>query len=157
MILTRRHFVTAAAASLLIPHASHAAPGPRWYDEGQGLAASGRDVVAYFSLSSRANGVVGSSDYTTTYKDIRFQFSNAENLETFLADPEKYIPRFGGHCAYAMARGYFASGDPDAWTVHDGELFLNVSKLIRARWLITKNSEIANGKKNWEGFYPGQV
>lgn len=156
MTFSRRAFI-ASTAALAVPLPAFAAPGPRWYDAGEGLAASGRDVVEYFNLASRADGVMGSTDHKAVHKGITFHFANAENLATFQSNPDAYAPRFGGHCAFAMARGYFASGDPDAWTVHEGELFLNVSKIIRARWLISKQSEIANGKENWSGFYPGEA
>jgi len=156
MTFSRRAFI-ASTAALALPLPALAAPGPRWYDAGSGLAASGRDVVAYFNLSSRADGVMGSAEHMAVHKGITFHFKDAANLARFEADPDAYTPRFGGHCAFAMARGYFASGDPDAWTVHEGELFLNVSKIIRTRWLISKRSEIANGKENWSGFYPGEA
>lgn len=157
MHISRRTLLITSAAALATPSLLSAAPGPRWYDAGAGLAASGRDVVEYFALSSRADGVMGAPEFSATHKGITFHFKDAANLATFEANPDQYVPRFGGHCAFAMARGYFASGDPDAWTVHEGELFLNVSKIIRARWLLAKQREIANGKTNWEGFYPGEV
>jgi hypothetical protein len=55
-----------------------------------------------------------------------------------------------------MSSGYFAPGDPDAWTVHDGALYLNVSKTIRARWALRRSSHIASGDKNWMTHFPGE-
>lgn len=158
MMLSRRTLMLSAAATVALPLPAFAADGPRWYDAGQGLAASGRDVVAYFSLSSkRADGVLGSADFSTMHKGTTFQFASAENLATFQSNPDKYAPRYGGHCAFAMSRNYFASGDPDAWTIHEGALFLNVSKLIRTRWALNITSNVASGNTNWNGHYPGEV
>jgi YHS domain-containing protein len=153
MTLTRRSFTALALASFAMP--AFAATEPRWYSDGGDLAAGGRDVVAYFGLKS-GDGVKGSAAHSTTHKGITFHFANAENLATFQADPDKYAPRFGGYCAFAMSSGYFAPGDPDAWTVHDGALYLNVSKTIRARWALRRSSHIASGDKNWMTHFPDE-
>lgn len=154
MSLTRRSFVTLAVASFALP--AFAASEPRWFNTGNDLAANGRDVVAYFSLSS-GDGVLGSADFMAKHKGTTFHFANAENLATFQGDPDKYAPRFGGYCAFAMSRGYFASGDPDAWTVHEGALYLNVSKAIRARWALRRAANITAGNGHWDGFFPGEL
>jgi len=153
MSLTRRSFTALVAASFAMP--AFAATEPRWYNNGSDLAASGRDVVAYFSLGS-GDGVLGSAEFATEHKGTTFHFANAENLATFLTDPDKYAPRFGGYCAFAMSSGYFASGDPDAWTVHEDALYLNVSKTIRARWALRRASHIASGDEKWMGYFPGE-
>ncbi len=153
MTLTRRSFAMLAISSLAMP--AFAADEPRWFNDGSDLAASGRDVVAYFTLGS-GDGVMGDAAFKAMHKGATFHFASAENLATFEADPDKYAPRFGGYCAFAMSRGYFAPGDPDAWTVHDGALYLNVSKTIRARWALRREANIEAGDKNWMGFFPGQ-
>ena len=153
MTLTRRSFTALVAASFAMP--AFAATEPRWYNDGGDLAASGRDVVAYFGLRS-GDGVKGSAEFSTMHKGTTFHFASAENLATFLGDPDKYAPRFGGYCAFAMSNGYFAPVDPDAWSVHEGALYLNVSKTIRARWALRRASHIASGDKNWMTHFPGE-
>lgn len=154
MKLSRRSFTFLAASSFAMP--AFAQSEPRWYSAGKNIAASGRDVVAYFTLGNE-DGVLGSEDYAAEHKGTLFYFSNAENLETFQADPDTYAPRYGGYCAFAMSRGYFAPGDPDAWTVHDGALYLNVSKTIRARWALRRTANIEAGNGHWSGFFPGEL
>jgi YHS domain-containing protein len=153
MLLTRRSFIALSVSALALPLS--AATEPRWYNAGNNLGASGRDVVAYFGLGNE-DGVMGSADFMAEHKGTVFYFANAENLATFQGDPDKYAPRFGGYCAFAMSRGYFASGDPDAWTVHDGALYLNVSKTIRARWALRRSANITAGAGHWAGFFPGE-
>ncbi|MEN8891580.1 YHS domain-containing (seleno)protein [Planktotalea arctica] len=153
MIFSRRKIIALGIATVAMP--AFASTEPRWYDTGSGLAASGRDVVAYFSLSG-GDGVMGSDAFSVMHKGTMFHFANAENLTTFSADPDKYAPHYGGYCAFAMSRGYFASGDPDAWSVHEGALYLNVSKAIRARWALRRAANIEAGDENWQGFFPGE-
>ena len=158
MTLTRRSFTTLAVASFATSLAmpAFATTEPRWYSKGDNLVAGGRDVVAYFSLDG-GDGVLGSDAFMAEHKGSVFQFANAGNLATFQGDPDKYAPRFGGYCAFAMSRGYFASGDPDAWSVHEGALYLNVSKTIRARWALRRAANIKAGNGHWDGFFPGEV
>ncbi len=154
--ISRRSLLLAAAAAPLATPLL-AKQSPRWHDQGEGLAASGRDVVAYFGLSSRSDGVMGRSEFSTEHKGITFHFASGDNLETFLGAPDQYAPRYGGHCAFAMARDYFADGDPDAWTVHEDALYLNYSKLIRTRWLVSRDRDIRRGNVNWQEHFPGEV
>ena len=153
MNLSRRSFTLLVASSFAMP--AFAASEPRWFNDGGDLAAGGRDVVAYFSLES-GDGIKGSAEFMAEHKGTTFHFANAENLATFQSDPDKYAPRFGGYCAFAMSKGYFAPGDPNAWTVHEGALYLNVSKTIRARWALRRASHIASGDKNWMTHFPGE-
>ena len=94
-------------------------------------AVSGYDAVAYFT---EGKPVKGSKKFQTEYMDTKWRFSSQENLDKFLADPTRYAPQYGGYCAWAMAGGYKASGDPDQWKIVDGKLYLNYDAKIKAKW-----------------------
>jgi len=56
---------------------------------------------------------------------VKFKFSNAENKITFENDPKKYIPQYGGWCAYAMGvSGDKVNVDPETFETRDGKLYL---------------------------------
>ncbi|MEO0393635.1 MAG: YHS domain-containing (seleno)protein [Pseudomonadota bacterium] len=95
------------------------------------VAAGGHDVVAYFD---RRRAVEGNDRYTTEWRGAVWKFSSSYNLAKFKADPEAFAPQYGGYCAWAMARGSFAKGDPDHWKVVDGKLYLNYNADIQNRW-----------------------
>lgn len=83
--------------------------------------AEGYDVVSYFSNTA----VKGKKNYATKYQDATFLFSSQENLDTFLASPEKYVPQYGGYCAYAIAvKSEKVSIDPKTFEIRDGKLYL---------------------------------
>ena len=65
--------------------------------------------------SPRARPVEGTSAHRYEWKGAAWSFASAENRAAFAADPEKYAPRYGGYCAWAVSQGYTASIDPDAW------------------------------------------
>ena len=69
----------------------------------------GHDPVSYFAGGSP---VKGSSAITAEFRGEQYHFSSAANRERFVADPQKYLPQYGGYCAYAVAKGSLAAGDP---------------------------------------------
>ena len=57
-------------------------------------AISGYDAVSFFSETGPAKG---SKKYKTRYMDAEWRFASQENLDTFLQEPEKYAPQYGGY------------------------------------------------------------
>ena len=146
-MINRRTFLAAsAAAPIALALATPAlAAQPPVYAEG-GIAINGYDPVAYFT---DAKPVEGSAEFTSEYMGATFQFASAENRDTFAADPEAYAPQYGGYCAYAVSKGYTATTSPNAWTVHDGKLYLNFNKAVRALWSRDIPGNIELGDGNW--------
>ena len=113
-----------------------------------GFALSGFDAVAYFTQS---DAIEGDEAYQSEYDGATYLFSSAEHKTMFDADPEKYAPKYGGYCAYAVSKGYTASADPYAWTVHEGRLYVNFSKSVRALWATRRARNIEAADANWPG------
>ena len=55
----------------------------------------------------------------------------------------------GGHCAYAMSKGYIAPTVPEAWTIYEDRLYLNFTLRARELWLQDVPGNIALGDANW--------
>lgn len=134
-----------AAPTLALPMRALARE-PDIYVEG-GIAIDGSDPVAYFA----GNGPVPGTTASRNWKMATWRFASEVNAEAFAADPEAYAPQFGGYCAYAASRGYLAPTVPEAWTLHDGQLFLNASLRARELWLQDIEGNIARGRANWPG------
>lgn len=147
VFLSRRQaFLGLAAVSGVTLLPSHAfAKKPSIYASG-GFAIRGYDPVAYF-VSDKA--MKGSEDFEYTHMDTVFRFANAENLELFKANPEKYTPQYGGYCAWAVSFGATASTQPTAWTIVDDKLYLNYSRSIRRQWLADQANRIELADQNW--------
>jgi len=73
-------------------------------------------------------------------------------MKKFQANPEAYAPQFGGYCSFAVSEGYTADGDPEAWKVVDGKLYLNYNKQVREKWEANQAERIEKGKANWQSF-----
>jgi hypothetical protein len=72
-------------------------------------------------------------------------------LAKFKADPEKYAPKYGGYCAWAVAQGYTAEIDPEAWKIVGGKLYLNYSKDVQKKWEQDIPGNIEKADQNWPG------
>ncbi len=114
-----------------------------------GMALKGYDAVAYFAVDS---AVKGDAKYSYVWNGAKWLFSSEENMKKFEADPEAYAPQFGGYCSYAVSEGYTADGDPEAWKVVDGKLYLNYNQQVKNTWEKDEAVRIDNGRKNWQEF-----
>lgn len=142
--LSRRVFL-GAALSFVAVASLHA--GEVTY-QSSGAAINGYDPVAYFTEKKAVKGI---TSHSFKWNGAEWRFANVENMATFRTAPEKYAPKYGGYCAYAVSRGYTAPTDPDAWSVVDGALYLNYSKGVRSRWNSDQAANIVTGDKNWPG------
>lgn len=118
-----------------------------------GGAIRGYDPVAYFTESKP---VEGKKAFSHKWKGATWYFASGKNRDLFRADPEKYAPRYGGYCAYAVSRGYTASIVPEAWKIVDGKLYLNYSKGVQRAWEQDIPGNIKLGDKNWPELLKGK-
>lgn len=109
-------------------------------------AIRGYDPVAYFTEKKPVKGDPG---ITHSWNGATWYFSNKENRSVFVSAPEKYAPAYGGYCAYAVANGYTATTDPDAWSVVNGRLYLNFSQGVKQRWEKNISGYIKKADVNW--------
>jgi YHS domain-containing protein len=109
-------------------------------------AVGGYDPVAYFT---EGKPVQGRKEIAFTWKGVTWRFVNEKNLEAFRAKPEAYAPQYGGYCAWAVSQGYTAKGDPNAWSIVDGKLYLNYNADVHKTWQQDAPGNIVKADKNW--------
>ena len=115
-----------------------------------GIALKGYDPVAYFT---DGHPTKGEDQYSFQWKGVRYRFASAESLQRFKADPEKYLPQYGGYCAYAMSLDRIADIDPYRWAIVGGKLYLNNGFIAQDLWSLNKSGNIASADRNWP-LYP---
>jgi YHS domain-containing protein len=113
---------------------------------GPGRAVHGYDVVAYFN-----SGVAtpGSDKFAVAYRGATYRFASQANLETFLADSERFTPAFGGFCAFGVKLGKKLDGDPQVWKIVNDRLYLNLNSDIAVEWVKDVPGNIATAETNW--------
>ncbi len=111
-----------------------------------GYAVHGYDVVAYFTVGQPT---VGNNQFTSDYQGATYRFASAAHRDKFAVDPAKYAPQYGGFCAFGTSVGRKFDGDPHAWRIVDGKLYLNLNKKVQARWLQDPEGYIRGAEHNW--------
>lgn len=114
-----------------------------------GLALKGYDPVAYFTEGIPREG---RSEFEAEWKGAKWHFATARNRELFLGEPEKYAPQYGGYCSWAVGHGYTAKGDPEAWKIVDGKLYLNYNQEVKSKWEQDIPGLTSKGDENWPSF-----
>ena len=112
----------------------------------EGVAIKGYDPIAYFT---EKRPVKGSPEFEYLWRVARWRFASAAHQEAFSKDPEKYAPRYGGYCAYAVSQDKIADIDPEAWTIFEGKLYLNLNKDVQKLWEKDMKTYIRMADKNW--------
>jgi YHS domain-containing protein len=111
-----------------------------------GVGAKGYDVVAYFTDQQP---VKGNPRFEHVHGDVTYRFASTSHRDAFAKEPARYLPQFGGFCAWAVSRNYTADVDPTAWRIVDGKLYLNYNASVQAKWAEDVNGNIAKGQANW--------
>lgn len=119
---------------------------------GEDVAIGGYDPVAYF-LDGGGKPEKGFVLRNYTHKGITYRFASDANLAAFKANPDKYLPVYGGWCAWAIAKlGKKVDVDPESYVIRDGKLYLfyNQKELdTRKDWSTDPEDFIAKGQANW--------
>ena len=145
-MLTRRMALGLIAATPLFARPAFAATAETFAIDG--VAIRGADPVAFFTQGAP---VMGNPDHALMWKGATWQFANAENMAQFETDPVAFAPQYGGYCAFAMSKGAIATTVPEAWTIHEGKLYLNYSTNVRKIWSEDIPGNIALADGNWPG------
>lgn len=140
-----KSMLTGVALSLTLATQALAA-GVELNASSTGLALQGYDPVAYFT---EGEATPGNWKITTSYNDATYRFASEAHKAAFEADPEAYLPQYGGYCAFGAAMGFKFDGDPHQWKIVDGELYLNISQDIQERWLTDVPGFIDQADVNW--------
>jgi hypothetical protein len=94
-------------------------------------AIDGYDPVSYFTEDAAERGL---PDITAEWNGAVWHFTSAANRDLFTGNPDKYAPQYGGFCALGMAHGGDVPTDPEAWTIWEGKLYLNMIKDVSITW-----------------------
>ena len=106
----------------------------------------GYDVVSYHT----DNGPVrGNGHHVSVHDGVTYLFATKENKQAFDQDPQKYVPAYGGYCAFGVSVGKKFVGDPNVWKIVDARLYLNLDKNVQKEWEKDIPGRIAMADKEW--------
>ena len=142
-----RYLIAIALTSLAL--AANAKAGELVNTAGaSGIALSGYDPVAFFTDQKPVNGDPG---IKATQQGATYFFASKEHKELFEAAPEKYLPQYGGYCAFGVALGALFPVDISTWQVRNGKLYLNLNPDILKAFNKDFENNLGKAEKNWPG------
>jgi YHS domain-containing protein len=115
-------------------------------DRHTGLALYGVDPVGYFT---EGKPVTGRQDFEYSYGGAIWRFDNEGNRAAFAADPDVYMPRYGGYDPVGIGRGRANPGFPALWVVHEQRLYLFYTADARRTFIASPASVIALASARW--------
>ena len=146
---------TVIAAAPARPQAGSSAGDPahhRYNLLGESVGLVGYDPVSYFQEGGGkpAKGLITISE---TVDGVTYRFASKEHLAAFQQNPAKYLPAYGGWCAWAVAElGKRVDVDPLSFAIRDGRLFVfyrDPALDTRALWLKKPADLVAAADQKW--------
>ena len=116
------------------------------------IALQGYSPVSYLDLGLAQRG---SKQYKAVHKDIAYYFTSVEQKAKFQKNPEKYMPQYGGFCAFGVYAGAKFRVDPTKFVVNDGKYYLFLNDVeVDAKQLWISESDLSKLKRtadtNWK-------
>jgi hypothetical protein len=114
--------------------------------DAHGVALGGYDPVGYFDTGRPTRGV---ETISASYGGARYLFASEAHRKTFLSNPTKYLPEFGGFCAVGTSFGEKVDVDPETGKVVKGKLYLNSNPKAQAIFDKDTPGTISRAEQNW--------
>jgi len=119
------------------------------------IALGGYDVVAYHTSHAAMRG---GKAFSYEYKGDTFYFSSSENKKLFEKNPLKYLPKYDGYCAFAVAKmNKKVPPSPETFKIHNGQLLLFFNDFWEGAplntivpWNQEEEALYSLAEKNWE-------
>lgn len=108
---------------------------------------NGYDLVSYHTSKRPLRG---NGHFLTVHDGVTYLFASEENKNIFDRNPGKFIPAYGGYCAFGASVGKKFVGDPEVWRIVDGRLYLNLDENIQDMWLKDVPGRIKAADANWK-------
>ena len=118
------------------------------YNPNTKIGLKGYDPVSYFPEGG-GSPKKGLEQFSLDYMGVKYLFTSGEALNTFVQNPDKYEPTYGGWCAYAMASGSRVDIQPTFYTIHGNRLHLFVAKRAKQNF----DSDIAGHELRADSFW----
>lgn len=110
------------------------------------IALQGYDPVAFHTIGK---AVKGNPAISAEYRGYKYLFSSEANKAVFEERTEKYLPAYGGYCAYGVSLGVLFPVEVDTWEVIDGRLVLQYSLEIKHKFEEEKAENTRKANDNW--------
>ena len=113
---------------------------------GLGVALRGDDAVA---LATGMEVTPGRAEFTVEHDGAAYYFSSEETMEQFATDPERYMPAYGGFCAFGVAIGMKLDASNRFADIVDGKLYVFLNAAAFGKYEEDKAGTLEKAEANW--------
>jgi YHS domain-containing protein len=106
----------------------------------------GYDPVAFFT---DAKATKGNPLIAGEHSGVTYLFASEEHKAKFLKSPAKYLPAYGGYCAYGVSIDRLFPVEIDTWEIVDGRLVLQYNQDIKRKFAEDKAANFKKAEANW--------
>ncbi len=115
------------------------------------IALQGYSPVSYLDLGIAQKGL---KEFKSEHHKVAYYFTSAEQKTKFDKNPGKYLPQYGGYCAFGVYAGAKFRPDPNKFIVKDGKYFLYLYNLeldAQQLWLAENSHKklMAKANEHW--------
>ena len=110
------------------------------------LMLKGYDPVAYFTDGKPIPGKV---DIAVQHDGLDYRFVNEEHRKMFLADPQHYVPKYGGFCAQGIAYAVMFGGEAEKFQIIDNRLFIYGDQGAIDAWNSSPKKHLEYAERYW--------
>ncbi len=116
------------------------------------IALQGYSPVSYLDLGLAQKGA---KQFKSEYKKVVYYFTSETQKSKFDKSPSKYLPQYGGFCAFGVYAGAKFRVDPNKFIRDNGKYYLflyNVELDAQQLWLAENNhlGLIKKANINWQ-------
>jgi YHS domain-containing protein len=113
----------------------------------QGVGLGGHDPVSY----TKGGPAAGVAEHASSHGGATYHFASADDKTAFDADQPKFVPGFGGYCAFAAAQNRLSNADPKAFLIHEGQLLVFTNESYKTQFAADPKANKAKADANWPG------
>jgi YHS domain-containing protein len=114
------------------------------------IALQGYSPVSYLDLGIAQKGL---KEFKAAHEGMNYYFTSKDQKSKFEVNPTKYMPQYGGYCAFGVSVGAKFRTDANKFVVKDGKYFLFLNDLevdAQQLWLDGSHDKlVAKADGNW--------
>ena len=122
------------------------APKARMNVDSNGVILKGYDPVAYFT---RHQAVKGNPAIQIRFGGASYYFVSAADKVAFSKNPSRYVPQYGGFCAYHLSKGELKDSVPAAFFIYKGTLYVCSAADSAKEFRSNIDANIRKADDNW--------
>ncbi len=114
------------------------------------IGLDGFDPVSFFQNETPLNG---SPMIRAEHAGATYLFASEDSRDAFLANPDRYVPQYGGFCSYGVSINILLPVDITTAQIRNDKLYLNVNAAVLEKFNADFEGSVSRANTNWPGLF----